>query len=238
MKAVVFDFYGTLGESAVDEWWLEEALVAHGYALDRAAEVRWSSNSWDGREHHEHSRSAEHYAAWERERFRGLLGDCGVPAAEVDTVVAEIEARRDAFRMACYADSVPVLEELRAAGVRLAICSNWDWDLDEQLEACGVAPLVDARVSSAWVGVRKPHPLIFEKTLAELGGVDPADAVFVGDNWHADVEGPLAAGFGLAVHVWRWDEHPGDYVPVPPDVPADGRAVRVPDLRPLPSLVL
>ena len=48
-------------------------------------------------------------------------------------------------------------------------------------------------VSSAWAGARKPHPRIFETTLARLD--EPAGAcVFVGDTWIPDVEGPRSAG--------------------------------------------
>ena len=48
-------------------------------------------------------------------------------------------------------------------------------------------------VSSAWVGARKPHRRIYDAVLDQLG-VAPDDALFVGDTWTCDVEGPRAAG--------------------------------------------
>ena len=54
-----------------------------------------------------------------------------------------------------------MLAELRARGLRLVICSNWDWDLAEAVDEAGLTAAVDAIVSSAWVGARKPHPRIY-----------------------------------------------------------------------------
>ena len=86
-----------------------------------------------------------------------------------------------------------MLEHLRAEGLRLVICSNWDWDLREAVEESQLTAAVDAMVSSAWVGARKPHPRIFTVALEEAG-VSAAEALFVGDTWNADVDGPTAAG--------------------------------------------
>ncbi|MDQ1435013.1 MAG: putative hydrolase of the superfamily, partial [Actinomycetota bacterium] len=75
----------------------------------------------------------------------------------------------------------------------LAICSNWDWDLHEAIESAGLTGAVDVVESSAWDGARKPHPRIYAHTLDQLG-IAPEDAVFVGDTWACDVDGPRAAG--------------------------------------------
>ena len=69
-----------------------------------------------------------------------------------------------------------MLGELRARGLTLAICSNWDWDLVEAIEAAGLTGTVDTIVSSAWVGARKPHPRIYDVVL-ERAGVAPEDAL-------------------------------------------------------------
>jgi len=49
------------------------------------------------------------------------------------------------------------------------------------------------RISAADVGYLKPHPSIFEAAL-ECLGVEPDQAVFVGDNLTADIGGAQAAG--------------------------------------------
>ena len=55
----------------------------------------------------------------------------------------------------------------------------------------------------------------------DLAGVGPAEAMFVGDSWEADVGGARSAGIA-PVHVWREPSEP------PPLV--DG-VRRIPDLR-------
>jgi putative hydrolase of the HAD superfamily len=88
---------------------------------------------------------------------------------------------------------VAVLQEARARGFTLAICSNWDWDLEEAIEAAGLTGTVDVTVSSAWVGARKPHRRMYDAVLQRVG-VDADSALFVGDTWSCDVEGPRNAG--------------------------------------------
>ena len=93
----------------------------------------------------------------------------------------------------------------------MAVCSNWGWDLDDALTQAGMRDEFEIVVTSAQVGVRKPHPAIFEETLTRLA-LEPGDALFVGDTWYPDVQGALAAGL-RAVHVWRADAPPGDEPP-------------------------
>lgn len=231
--AVLLDFYGTLGESDWEEWWMGTVLAERGYAFRDGVDRRWSANAWDGQAHDEHSRSEAHYREWESARWRGLLRELEVVEGDLDDLVEALHERRGEFRMRAYPETREVLAELRARGLRLAVCSNWDWDLDRHLEETGVLDLVDARVSSAWVGARKPHPRIFEAALAEVGA-SPERTLFVGDNWRADVEGPMALGM-QAVHVWRHDEHPGDWIPRPPEASPD--VPRISDLWPLLDLL-
>jgi HAD superfamily hydrolase (TIGR01509 family) len=81
---------------------------------------------------------------------------------------------------------------LAAAGLRVAVVSNWDIGLHEQLARLGLAELVDAIVTSAEAGSPKPAPAVFELALRRLGTA-PARAVHIGDA-PADEEGARAAG--------------------------------------------
>jgi len=83
--------------------------------------------------------------------------------------------------------------ELRAAGLRLAVVSNWDIGLHDHLEALGLDAVVNVVVTSAEAGAPKPEPAVFELALARLGVDDVTHAVHVGDA-AADREGALAAG--------------------------------------------
>jgi len=193
MRAVIFDFYDTLAQTP--DWgpsW-QQMVADVGYELPQDVRDRWWNDGIDGTEHDEHSRSRDHYVAWQQSRIRGMLTDCGVPADTQDVLIARVRDIGAHRSMRAFDDSAGVLAELRDRGITLAICSNWDWDLEEAIEAAGLAGTVDIVVSSAWVGARKPHPRMYDAVLERID-VAPGDALFVGDTWSCDVEGPRAAG--------------------------------------------
>jgi putative hydrolase of the HAD superfamily len=192
-KAVIFDFYGTLAETP--SWgpsW-EELLAELGYSLPADVRDRWWNDGIDGTEHDQHSVSRDTYVAWQHSRVRRMLDECGVPPGGQDMMIKRVREIGAHRRMNAYDEAASVLAALRARGVMLAICSNWDWDLHEAIDACGLTGAVDVVVSSAWIGARKPHPRVYAHMLRELG-LAPSDTVFVGDTWSCDVEGPRAAG--------------------------------------------
>lgn len=78
---------------------------------------------------------------------------------------------------------------------RLAVVSNTsDTNLvPAHLDAMGVRGHFDAVILSVDVGWRKPHPAIFAAALEELG-IEPHHAVFVGDSFEPDYQGPTQAG--------------------------------------------
>ena len=193
MRAVIFDFYGTLAETP--DWgpsWVE--LVASvGYALPANVRDRWWNDGLDGTEHDEHSQSRDHYVAWQHTRVRGMLDECGVPRATQEELIAKVREIGAHRRMTAYEEVAGVLADLRTRGLTLAICSNWDWDLTEAVDAAGLTGAFDAIVSSAWIGARKPHRRIFDAVLEQVD-IAPEHALFVGDTWICDVEGPRAVG--------------------------------------------
>ena len=193
MKAVVFDFYGTLAEATNDGPTWEEVFAEHGYELSQPALNRLWNAGVDGLEHDEHSHSRDHYVAWQQSRLREVLEESGVPDGDDDLLFSRIMEFFGHERLHAYDDSCDVLTTLRSRGFATAICSNWDWDLHEAIAAVGLTGTADHVVSSAWVGARKPHPRIYRHTL-DLLAIDPADALFVGDTWSCDVDGPEAMG--------------------------------------------
>ncbi len=84
-----------------------------------------------------------------------------------------------------YPDTVDVLRRLHDDGVPIAVVSNIGWDPRPVLRRHGVADDIDVLVLSDERGVLKPDPEIFRQACADLG-VEPHDAVMVGDNPHAD----------------------------------------------------
>ncbi|MCT2591773.1 HAD family hydrolase [Streptomyces sp. N2-109] len=204
-RVVVFDFYGTLVRM-VPPLPASHRSVFLRRGLHAAADHwgdQWSVGPADGEEHAAHSVSEQAYLAWELERLRRRARAAGVPEGEVEGLVTEIDRTMKSLRLALFDDTLEVLHALHARGVRIAVCSNWYWDLERTLDSVGLAGLVSVAVGSAQAGARKPHPRIY-RTVLERCGVPAARAVFVGDMWEADVAGPLAAGM-RAVHLWRTD---------------------------------
>ena len=226
MKAVIFDFYGTLAETP--DWgpsW-QEIVAEVGYELPDDIRDRWWNDGIDGSEHDEHSQSRDHYVAWQQARTRGMLEECGVPHDIQDDLIARVRAIGAHRRMRAYDEVAPVLAELRARGLTLAICSNWDWDLEEAIAAAGLTGTVDVVISSAWIGARKPHQRIYDAVL-DRTGVAPEHALFVGDTWSCDVEGPRAMGLH-PVYVRRTHLGPDSTAP---DDHREQRVHRSTDLR-------
>lgn len=232
MKAVVFDFYGTLAETP--SWgpsWVE--LVAElGYELLPEIRDRWWNDGIDGIEHDEHSQSRDHYVAWQQARVRGMLTDAAIPESDQDLLITRVREISGHRQIQAYPEVAELLGALRARGYALGICSNWDWDLTEAIESAGLTDTTDLVVSSAWVGARKPHARIYHHTLDQLG-VEPESVLFVGDTWACDVEGPTALGM-RAVYVRR--PHLGPDATAPEQFPETDRIHRVTDLTTLDRL--
>jgi putative hydrolase of the HAD superfamily len=96
--------------------------------------------------------------------------------------------------------SFDALRRLAAAGHRLAIISNSDGTVEEQLrrgQICqvgeGLGVPVLAIIDSGVVGVSKPAAEIFHHAIEPLG-IAPADCLYVGDTVRYDVTGARAAG--------------------------------------------
>lgn len=132
-----------------------------------------------------------------------------------------------------YPEVAEVLSTLRAAGLRLGICSNAAYrpaSMRDQVRHVGIGDLVDATVFSSEVGWRKPSPRIFSAALAGVGAT-ASSTVFVGDRLREDVGGAHGAGM-RAVLVARLPQPAGDVGP------AEHPEAIVGSLRELPALLL
>ena len=111
---------------------------------------------------------------------------------------AMVEVLLGALRFTAFADVPGALADLRAAGHRLVVVSNWDVSLHDMLRTTGLAALVDGAISSAEAGARKPQPAIFRRALALAGGAAARGAerpaLHAGDSLELDVAGARAAG--------------------------------------------
>ncbi|HEX6387895.1 MAG TPA: HAD-IA family hydrolase, partial [Solirubrobacteraceae bacterium] len=105
----------------------------------------------------------------------------------------DVEVLLEAIRFEPFPEVEGVLDECARRGIALAVVSNWDVSLHDVLEGLGWTGRFGAVVTSAELGVAKPDPRPFLVALEALG-VEPADAVHVGDDADADVRGAAAAG--------------------------------------------
>ncbi|MGW5867771.1 HAD family hydrolase [Streptomyces sp. NPDC055239] len=228
IKGALFDFSGTLFRIESTGAWLRavlqearlplpeaefERLTA---ALERAGALPGGPHPTAVPDHlaelwaRRDRSAAEHRAA-----FTGLSREVPLPAPQLHDALYDRQMTPEAWRP--YADAAEVLAGLRERGVPVAVVSNIGWDLRPVFRAHGLAPYVDAYALSYEHEVQKPDPRLFARA-CEAIGVDPADALMVGDDRHADAG---AAALGCAVHFV-------DHLPV--DRRPDG-------LRPVISLV-
>ncbi|HET6866109.1 MAG TPA: HAD family hydrolase [Solirubrobacteraceae bacterium] len=128
-----------------------------------------------------------------RRRCAEVLGSALPGDGVRPDVDALVEALLASLRFTAFPDVRPALESARERGQRLVVVSNWDVSLVGVLRGLDLEPMLDAIVTSAGAGARKPSPAIFDQALG-LAGVAAADAIHVGDTLDEDVAGARAAG--------------------------------------------
>lgn len=151
------------------------------------------------------STDAERSRAFWLSVYRMFLDGAGVePERGLDVVL--YEAFSDHANYALFDDVEPELARLQGAGYALGLISNFEDWLEVLLERLEVTRYFPVRVISGVVGIEKPDLQIFRIAL-EQAGVDPTDAVYVGDNPHFDVEPAAALGM-FPVLIDRHDRYP------------------------------
>ncbi|NBN89962.1 MAG: HAD family phosphatase [Actinobacteria bacterium] len=89
--------------------------------------------------------------------------------------------------------------ELRGRGYKTALLSNSIREFRPKLEEDVPPRLFDAYIDSSHVGMRKPEPEIFHRTLRELALDDPSHAIFL-DDFAGNLAGAQAVGL-RTIHV-------------------------------------
>jgi putative hydrolase of the HAD superfamily len=182
-RAILLDALGTLVE--LEPPWVHlAAALGDGVPPDRLqAAVRAEMRYY--RAHSDEGRDADSLADL-RQRCADVLSRELGRTVDVETLMA-------AIRFRAFPDAPPALAHLRERDLTLVCVSNWDCSLAEVLERSGLGGALDAVVTSAAAGARKPDPSIFLRAL-ELAGTTVGEAVHVGDTPAEDVEGARAAG--------------------------------------------
>lgn len=183
-KAVLFDLDGTLVDSmwiwkAIDEEYLEKMGHTLPDDLQKAIE----------------GMSFTETATYFKERFN------------LTEEIHEIKAEWNRMAMAFYTSRVPMkagvqelLEGLKARGIQMAIGTSNSPELAQAVvQSQGIAPYMEAVLTSCMVERGKPHPDVYLKA-AEVLGVSPEDCIVFEDT-HAGVLAGKRAGMKVvAVH--------------------------------------
>lgn len=85
------------------------------------------------------------------------------------------------------------LPQLKQAGYILGVISNRDKPFLDVLKDHGIDEFFDFSLAAGEVNVFKPEPGVFEHALQRLN-LSPQEAIYVGDNYYADVVGARRAG--------------------------------------------
>jgi putative hydrolase of the HAD superfamily len=190
--AVTLDAFGTLIELQDPVSALSAALAEHGLrypaeqveAAFRAEVAHYLPRSARGRD---------------PESLEALRLEC--VGVFLHALAAPVEPRAfvdDYMHALCFRPCAGVFEALATLhrhDLALAVVSNWDIALGSALQAAGLAPQLDAVVSSAEAGAEKPDPAIFLEALARVGA-RPERALHIGDQ-PADEQGARAAGMAF-----------------------------------------
>lgn len=94
-----------------------------------------------------------------------------------------------------YPDTISTLAILRDAGFRLGCVSNTNDDAQVQrmVDHCALRSWLSPIYTSEEIGVRKPHPYLFERVLGDWEML-PDQVIMVGDTLDADVLGAHNVG--------------------------------------------
>jgi putative hydrolase of the HAD superfamily len=192
IKVVLLDFGGTLADGALDREsyhaTIRNFLISQGYDVSIKDLKRAL-------------RSALRYL--EKVRAKGLemtfeetysmfLSNLGVKH-DIDMLDDLHDIYRRHYNTQFFPCTEYILEEL-SSKYKIALVSNTMSDQPKKLlREAGLDRFFDLIYCSSDLGIRKPNPEIFKRVLNEFG-IDPSEAVHVGDSVDADMRGAEKAG--------------------------------------------
>ena len=202
LRAVIFDFGGTLmyGRNAWEPFIAQADEALTTYLGSQGIELNISTFPSEFRK-----RLDEYFKQRENDLLestytqvlRAVLKDKGYDDVSSDILRNALDALFAVTQTnwVLEQDAIPTLKKLEESGYRLGIISNAgdDQDVQQLVRGFKIRQYFDFILTSAACSYRKPHPRIFELALANWYLL-PSEAVMVGDNLTADIQGAQNAG--------------------------------------------
>lgn len=189
VRAVLFDFSGTLFRLEEDDSWFAGMQVDEREVDGHVqAELMRRLTAPTGRSV---EMTPQAYEAWvnrdlephlHREAYLHVLRQSGLADHHAEALYTRVI---DPTSWTPYPDTAEVLRGLHRQGIKTAVVSNIAFDVRPAFEAIGAADDVDEFVLSFEVGAVKPSAAIFQTALTRLA-VAPEYTLMIGDSEEAD----------------------------------------------------
>jgi len=226
-KAVIFDYGNTLAQCAEPQLAYQDDQLAR---LLRNLFGSFDEADFLARRHHD--RRAPYFNGYHENDIPSISRELVQALFNRAPDASELKQIVD-LRLTSFVASIRAAESCEevltalAETHRLAVVSNYPCGrtIRASLDANELAQYFEAVVVSGDLGYVKPHPAPFRKVL-ETMAIEPSRAIYVGDNWLADIRG--AKGLGMAaIHTHQWDTpekfEPRENDPVPDHIIGDLR---------------
>lgn len=184
LRAVVFDWRGTLVTTPSPQEWVGAALRRAGRDDGPEPVARLWAGIEDaaGDPDRLDAPGVDSDAAVHRDTYYGVFADAGIDQELADALYGvESDPAHNPFAV----DAAPTLRAIAGHGIRVAVLSDIHFDLRPAFAAAGLAEVVDAFVLSYEHGVQKPDPAIFRLALDQLG-TTARQTLMVGDRQGPD----------------------------------------------------
>jgi putative hydrolase of the HAD superfamily len=201
IRAIFYDLDGTLrfNNPSGRDFFADRAAEL-GLSItpaDRLRNARWEHSYWAASDELRHDRlsNPDGKSFWRSYGIRQLVV-LGVPAEQAETLGPQINEYMEEFYRpedAMLPDTHETLTTLWESGYILAVVSNRDEPFGHYLEKLGIGHYFHFSLAAGEVESWKPDKEIFEHAL-QRAGVAAHQAIYVGDNYFADIVGAKNAG--------------------------------------------
>ena len=201
IRVIFFDLDGTLRQNLPSggEFFADYA-VQLGLAAtseDRLRAIRWEHFYWANSAELKADRAAypEDRLFWNAYGRRQLvaLGASTLQAEDLASKVTEYMSQSYKPKSVVPQDVRRLLPALKDGGYRLGVLSNREKSFQQEIEELGIAQFFELALAGGEVNMWKPEPHLFIHACERLNVV-PTEAMYVGDNYFADVIGARRAG--------------------------------------------